>query len=73
MDDAEMEEFFSEDDINQIEILKDSPLDKTEPATDPPPIVLSDEQQSVIRLCERGESLFFTGSAGALYSVEQTS
>jgi hypothetical protein len=44
------------------------PLSTVEPAIPPlpsaSPIILSDEQESIVQLCESGESLFFTGSAG---------
>ena len=51
------------------------PIAGNDPGSDTPstnksdPIELSEEQKEVVAMCERGDSVFFTGSAGTGKSV----
>jgi hypothetical protein len=45
-----------------IDVANETSFPKPEPE-----ITLSDEQLEVVRICEGGENLFFTGSAGSFY------
>lgn len=65
-----------EEDSTIMDLDLSSRETSVEPLPAPPPpsqatpeVELSSEQLDVVRLCEQGESLFFTGSAGSSYLI----